>query len=165
MRSICSESASIGFGPLGGRSLSPAVVAALGDLQGCAHRTDPVVGLLRLHEAVDHLWGRGSSSLAKKAAVGSTGRCNTVVFSVLFGSEVWVWPIRVVRDCRRCARRSCGRGGRPGSPSATSPGLWRSLPAQSTGYSKPPAGSLHPSDAGRGGHSARPCGRRSPGDL
>src|SRR5829696_3358058 len=57
-----------------------------------------------------------------KARVNSTGRCNTVGFSVLFGSEVGTWLDWVVRGCPRHARRSCGRGGRPGSPSATSPG-------------------------------------------
>src|SRR3954466_10919660 len=48
----------------------------------------------------------------KKAAVDSTGQCNTVGLSALFGSEVWMWLSWVIRDCRRSARRSCGIGGR-----------------------------------------------------
>src|SRR3954452_15563244 len=68
-------------------------------------------------------------SLLMEGVVDSTGRCNTVVFLVLSGSEVWVWLIRLVRGCRRCARRSCGIGGRLGSPLATSPRHSRSLPA------------------------------------
>src|SRR5215217_7201180 len=149
--------------PLGGWPNSPAIVATAGDAQHAAHQRDREARPLRLNESkTTH---RIPSSLAKKAAVDSTGRCNTVGLPALFGSEVWVWLIWVVRDCRRCARRSCGMGGRPESPLATSLGLWRSLPALFTGYSKPLAGSLHPSDAGRGGRSAWLSGRRSPGDL
>ncbi len=36
---------------------------------------------------------REEREILKKAAVDSTGRCNTVGFSVLFGSEVWVWLV------------------------------------------------------------------------
>ncbi len=86
---------------------------------------------------------RQEKEILKKAAVDSTGRCNTVGLSVLFGSEVWVWLGWVVRGWPRHVRRSCGRDGKPGSPSATSPGRWRSPPAPSTGCSKLPAGSLH----------------------
>jgi hypothetical protein len=46
---------------------------------------------------------------------------------------------------------------------ATSPGLWRSLPALFTGYSKPLAGSPHPSDAGRGGAQSGRAGGDFPG--
>ena len=45
-------------------------------------------------------------------------------FSVLFGLGVQEWRGWVVQEgCPRRARRSYGRDGRPGSPSATSPGL------------------------------------------
>src|SRR3954469_2792326 len=101
----------------------------------------------------------------RRLAVDSTGQCNTVGLSALFGSEVWMWLSWVVRDCRRSARRSCGVGGRPESPLATSVGLWRSLLALFTGYSKPLAESLHPSDAGRGGRLLWLSGRRFPADL
>src|SRR5215210_1817271 len=59
---------SVGLSPSGRRSVSPAVETALGDLQGPAHRTHPVVCLLRLHKRVDHLPARRFSSPAKKAA-------------------------------------------------------------------------------------------------
>ena len=65
---------------------------------------------------------RQEKEILRKAAVGSIGRCNTVGFSVLFGSEVRAWRDWDVQGCLRRARRSCGRGGRPGSPSATLPG-------------------------------------------
>ena len=95
----------------------------------------------------------------------TTDRCNTVGFSVMFGSEVGVWVGWVVRGCPRCVRRSCERGGRPENQSATSPGCSRSLPAPSTEYSRPPAGSLHLGEVGQGGHSLWPSGRRSPENL
>ena len=107
---------------------------------------------------------RQEREILRKAAVGSTGRCNTVGFSVLFGSEVWMWLIWVVRGYRQRARRSFGRGGRPESPLATSLGRFRSLLALSTGYSKPPVGSPRLSDADRGGRSLWQSGRRSLGD-
>src|SRR5215207_6399817 len=99
----------------------------------------------------------------EKGTVDSTGRCNTVGFSVLYGLEVRVWRGWVVQEgCPRQAKRSCGSGGRPGSPSATSPGHYTSLPAPFTGCSKSPAGSRHHSGAGEDVHSLRPSGRRSP---
>ena len=70
-------------------------------------------------------------------------------FWVLSGPEVQEWRGWVVQEgCRRRARRSCGSGGEPGSPSATSPGHYTSLPAPFTGCSKLPAASLHRSGAG-----------------
>ncbi len=72
-------------------------------------------------------------------------------FWVLYRSEVHEWRGWVVQEgCLLRARRSCGSGGGPGSPSATSPGHYRSLPAPFTGCSKPPAASLRPSGAGEG---------------
>src|SRR5215203_668168 len=119
--------------------------------------------LRRLRKEVKVL--RQEREILRKAAVDSTGRCNTVGFLVLSGSEVWVWLIWVVRGCRQHARRSFGIGGRPESPLATSPGRCRRLPALFTGYSKPPAESLHPADVGQGGYSLWLSGRRSPADL
>src|SRR5215211_4958693 len=49
-----------------------------------------------------------------------------------------------------------------GSPSATSPGHYTSLPAPFTECSKPPAGSLRLSGAGEDVRSPPPSGRRSP---
>ncbi len=64
----------------------------------------------------------------RKAAVGSTGERNTVGFLVLSGPEVREWRGWVVREgCPRRARKSCGSGGGPGSPSATSPGPYTRL--------------------------------------
>src|SRR5215212_9284997 len=84
-------------------------------------------------------------------------------FSVLSGSEVREWRGWVVQEgCPRQEKRSCGSDGRPGSPSATSPGHYTRLPAPFTGCSKPPAGSRHHSGAGEDVHSPRPRGRRSP---
>src|SRR5215207_5437938 len=106
---------------------------------------------------------RQEKEILRKAAVDSTGRCNTVGFSVLYGSEVRRWRGWVVQEgCPRQEKRSCGSGGRPGSPSATSPGHYTSLPAPFTGCSKPPAASHHHSGAGEDVHSPRPSGRRSP---
>ncbi len=60
---------------------------------------------------------RQEREFLKKAAVGSTGRCNTVGFSVLSGPEVHEWREWVVPEgCPRQARRRCGSGGEPGSP-------------------------------------------------
>ena len=62
---------------------------------------------------------------------------------MLSGPEVQEWRGWVVLEgCPRQARRSCGSGGGPENPSATSPGHYRSLPAPFTGCSRPPAGSL-----------------------
>ncbi len=58
----------VGLRPRGRRSTSPAVEAALRDLEHPAQGADAVVGLLRLDERVDHRRGRRFSSLAKKAA-------------------------------------------------------------------------------------------------
>jgi hypothetical protein len=134
---------------------APSVIAALGDPQDPAEGADAVVGLLRFNKAIDHPRGRRYSCRAKKAAVGSTGRSDTVGFSVSSESEVWTWLDWVVQGCPRRVRRSCRRGGRLGSPSATSPAPSRSLPAPFTGCSRPPVGSLRPSDAGQGGRSPR----------
>jgi transposase len=101
----------------------------------------------------------------KKAAVDSTGQCNTVGFLVLFRSEVWMWLSWVVRAYRQHARRSFGIGGRPENLLAISLGRFRSLLALSMGYSKPPVGSLHLSDAGQGGPSLWLSGRRFPVGL
>src|SRR5215218_9227174 len=152
----CVEACSLGWGPV-----SPGIVAGARDAKKSAQHRDRVPSLLRLDEPEG--FHRVPSSFAKKAAVDSTGRCNTVGFSVLYGSEVRVWRGWVVQEgCPRQAKRSCGSGGRPGSPSATSPGHYTSLPAPFTGCSKPPAGSRHHSGAGEDVHSPRPSGRRSP---
>jgi transposase len=88
--------------------------------------------LRRLRKEVKIL--KEEREILKERGVGSTGRCNTVRFSGLFGSEVWAWRGWVVQEgCRRRARRSCGSGGGPESPSATSPGHYTSLPAPFTG--------------------------------
>jgi hypothetical protein len=47
---------------------------------------------------------RQEKEILRKAGVGSTGRCNMVGFSVLFGSEVEVWLDWVVRGCPKRAR-------------------------------------------------------------
>jgi transposase len=79
---------------------------------------------------------REEREILKKAAVGSTGRCNTGRFWVLSGSGVREWRGWVVLEgCPRQASRSCGSDGGPENPSATSPGHYRSLPAPSTGGS------------------------------
>src|SRR5215218_147301 len=84
-------------------------------------------------------------------------------FWVLSGPEVHEWRGWVVLEgCLLQARRNCGSGGGPGSPSATSPGLYTRLPAPSTGCSRPPEASLHPSGAEEAMHSPPPSGRRSP---
>ena len=57
----------------------------------------------------------------------------------MFGSGVGTWLDLIVWDCPRRARRRCGSGGRPRSPSATSLGHWRSSLVSFTGYSRPPA--------------------------
>src|SRR4051794_10620745 len=113
----------------------------------------PLALVLALRDHRFYVMDTQPLSYLRKAVVDSTGRCNTVVFLVLFGSEVWVWLSWVVRGCRQRARRSFGIGGRLGSPSATSPGRSRSLPALSTGYSKLPVGSLRLSDADQDGRS------------
>jgi hypothetical protein len=155
MCSIRSVSQCVGLRSLRGRPAAPSVIAALGDPQDPAEGADAVVGLLRFNKAIDHPRGRRYSCRAKKAAVGSTGRSDTVGFSVSSESEVWTWLDWVVQGCPRRVRRSCRRGGRLGSPSATSPAPSRSLPAPFTGCSRPPVGSLRPSDAGQGGRSPR----------
>jgi hypothetical protein len=119
---------------------------------------------------VEHLGEEGilvvdETGFLKKGTVDSTGQCNTVGFLVLFRSEVWMWLSWVVRGYRQYARRSFGIDGRLESPLATSLGGCRSLLALSMGYSKPPVGSLHLSDAGQGGHSLWLSGRRFPVDL
>src|SRR5215207_10763861 len=154
---------SIESAPLRRRTAPPGVVARARYAEHPTQPRDRVPCLLCLDEPKDA--HRVPSSLAKKAAVDSTGQCNTVGFLVLSGSEVWVWLIWVVRGCRQHARRSFGIGGRPESPLATSPGRCRRLPALFTGYSKPPAESLHPADVGQGGYSLWLSGRRSPADL
>ena len=88
-------------------------------------------------------------------------------FSVLSESEVREWRGWVVREgCPRRARRNCGRGGGPGSPSATSHGLYRSLPASSTGCSAllRATGGFSPPERRRrrDAPSPSPSGRRSP---
>src|SRR5829696_9573138 len=87
-------------------------------------------------------------------------------FSVLSGSEVRRWRSWVVQEgCPRRVRRSCGSVGGSGSPSATSPEHYTSLPAPFMECSKPPAGSLHPSGAGGDARSPWASGRRSPEGL
>jgi hypothetical protein len=56
----------------------PGLISTPGHLQHPAQKRDRVVGLLRIDESVST--HRIPSSLAKKAPVGSTGRCNTIRF-------------------------------------------------------------------------------------
>src|SRR5215208_5384582 len=60
--------------PLRGRSSSPIVIAASGDTQHAAHQWDRETRPLRLDELKSA--HRVPSTLAKKAAVGSTGERN-----------------------------------------------------------------------------------------
>jgi transposase len=118
--------------------------------------------LRRLRKEVKIL--KEEREILKKAAVGSTGRCSTLGF-------------RCCLD-RRCTSGEAGSswrvvcGGQEGavetvegwgSQSATSSGHSRSLPAPSTGYSRPPEGSLRPSGVGADARSPHPSRRRSPG--
>src|SRR5215213_4502742 len=119
---------SVLLGSFGGRSVSPGVVAALRDSDHPAQQRDGKVCLLRVHEPKN---GSPAPDLlpGEKGGGGFNRSVQHARFSVLSEPEVREWRGWVVLEgCRRRARRSCGSGGGPGRPSATSPGHYKSLP-------------------------------------
>ena len=115
------------------RSAAGGVVAGRGDLQFPADRLDPEAFAVGLDEA-SHFGSRGSSSRAKKAAVDSTGQCNTIAIR---GGVAWRnW---VGRGCRMSYGRGSGSCGRQASHSARSHGRSDIRPARSSRSSSRPA--------------------------